>query len=274
MKRVIVLSDMHCGSHYGLTPPSWHSDPNKDTPPEIKKAEKTRQALWEIFDEEVRKLAPYDICICNGDAIDGDQWRQGGIELLEPDRLRQAEMAARCIAKTHAKQIFIVAGTGYHAGEREDLERVVCGHLERLGYGPKVSMHDHLYANIDGVRFDCKHHVGGSSIPHGRFTSVRKEGLWADAWSRKGVTPGSPEILIRSHVHYFSACLDSLGWYITTPGLQGLGSNYGVRRCSGIVDWGFIVFDVYGPEYDCMFVPHFVLPEEANTVQKVEEVVC
>jgi hypothetical protein len=31
---------------------------------------------------------------------------------------------------------------------------------------------------------------------------------------------------------------------MTTPALQGFGSRYGARRCTGLVDFGFVTFQV------------------------------
>lgn len=55
-------------------------------------------------------------------------------------------------------------------------------------------------------------------------------------------------MFLRGHVHYFNYCGGSSGgrhWLaVTVPALQGPGSKYGVRQCSGTVDFGLIHFDV------------------------------
>lgn len=61
-------------------------------------------------------------------------------------------------------------------------------------------------------------------------------------WEARKVNPES-QVYIRSHVHYFVYCggPDWLG--VITPALQGQGTKFGVRECSGLVDFGLVWFD-------------------------------
>ena len=47
--------------------------------------------------------------------------------------------------------------------------------------------------------------------------------------------------------HALSAAGDVVGdkkvWFMTTPCLQGW-TRYGGQQCSGLVDWGFVAFDI------------------------------
>ena len=55
---------------------------------------------------------------------------------------------------------------------------------------------------------------------------------------------GGYSMILRGHVHYLNFC-GGPGWLaMTLPALQMKGSKYGVRQCSGVVDFGFTVFDV------------------------------
>ena len=60
MKRVLILSDTHCGSIFGLTPPDYHNHYN-----EIQKVG------WDFYEETISNLGNIDLCIVNGDAVDG-----------------------------------------------------------------------------------------------------------------------------------------------------------------------------------------------------------
>jgi hypothetical protein len=51
-------------------------------------------------------------------------------------------------------------------------------------------------------------------------------------------------IILRGHVHYTIDCGDPTWRAIILPALQGMGSKYGARQCSGTVDFGITVFDV------------------------------
>ena len=265
-KTVMVMSDLHCGHVVGLTPPSRHATLSKLATKSQKTLEKTREKLWELFHKEVKARKTPDILIVNGDAIDGDGGRSGGSELLTPDPLEQADMAAECIKFVKAPKVYMTFGTPYHVGQACDHERVVQNLVQDSKHNEECHLKSHLYLDVNGCMFDCKHKTGGSGIPHGRHTAVAKEKLWNILWSATGVAPES-DVIIRSHVHYAAYCGGPNHLAMTTPALQGLGSKYGTRQCSGIVDWGFVWFEV---EENGEYTWEIVTPLQANAAQKVE----
>jgi len=175
-----------------------------------------------------------------------------------------AEMAAVAINACKAKHVAIVRGTPYHTGVSEEFENEVYEKVKLPA--SKKTIRNHLYLNVSGVQFDCKHKVGSSQIPHGRATSIKREMLWNDQWALTGVAPRC-NILIRSHVHYHEYTGNRQGLQMTTPALQGLGSRYGEQQCSGVVDWGFVYFDVWK---DGSWTWDSYMPDEANDLQQVE----
>jgi len=244
MKRVLVLSDLHCGHIAGLTPHLWNDQPPRNASAERKLLYETRHKLFDIYQKEIEKRKPFDVLICNGDAIDGRGERSGGTELLTSDRQEQCDMAAHCLRVPKAKQIYMTYGTPYHTGQIEDWERSILSEIPNGQYKPsKTEIMSHLYLDVDGVVFDCKHKVGSSGIPHGRHTAVAKEDIWNLLWHEKTGLPRG-DIFIRSHVHYCQYSGDATKLRMTTPALQSLGSKYGSRQCSGTVDWGFVVFEI------------------------------
>ncbi len=234
MKRLAVISDLHCGSRSGLTPPAWQWREDTIYHDRKKYAEMQRR-VWEWYTAEMAALGPIDCLVVNGDAIDGKGERSGGTELLEADRHEQAIMAAECIAQARARQIVIVRGTPYHTGREEDFETVLA---EICGAG-KVG--DHEWIDCEGVIFDFKHKVGSSTIPHGRITPLLKAQLWNALWAEKGLQPRS-DVLVRSHVHYFIESTDDSRQVMATPALQGW-TKYGGKECEGTTTMGFVRFD-------------------------------
>lgn len=231
-KRVVILADMHCGSLVGLTPPKWFS--------EKKEFYQIQKECWKFFTNEIDKLGKIDICIVNGDCIDGRQEKQGSTGLIAVDRREQVQMALECLEQVRAKKFFLTFGTGYHTGNKEDFEADLC---DRLKKNAEAVIGGHLFVKVNGVIFDCKHKVNASTVPYGRHTPVAREKLWNQLWSIRKEQPNS-DVVIRSHTHYLSMCGDRDYLAITTPALQGLGSKYGSRACSGTVDYGFLHFDI------------------------------
>ena len=70
-KRVVVISEEHCGHLAGLTPPQWQVayKPKSDT--KRNKWAKLQRDLWGFYEKTIEELQPIDILINNGDAIDG-----------------------------------------------------------------------------------------------------------------------------------------------------------------------------------------------------------
>lgn len=234
-KRVAVIADLHCGHRAGLTTKPYHRPHSKD------KFHKLQIELWNLYTSKIDAIKPIDILIVNADCIDGRGERSGSRELIVTDRRKQVQMAVECIEYVEAKHIVMTYGTGYHVGRTEDWEEDIADAVK----ADKIGAHE--FINVNGLIFDVKHKVGSSTIPHGRHTPIAKEKLWNIMWAEKQNQPRS-DVIIRSHVHYFDFCGDARWLGMTTPALQGLGTMYGTRECSGTVDWGFVWFDVYSKE--------------------------
>ncbi len=239
-KRIGIFADLHDGHRAGLTHPNWFVGGGTEA---NKKTLVLEQEMWRKF---TRKVKPFkdnlDLAIWNADMIDGRGERSGGTELITADREEQALMAARVIEYVGAKKNLITYGTPYHAsGGGEDWENLVA---REVG----AEIHSHLFVDVNGLVFDVKHKVGGSTIPHGRFTALARERLWNLVWAEREDSQPKANVVIRSHVHYFGYCGTHGYLAMTTPALQAAATKYGARQCSGTVDFGFLTFDVKNKE--------------------------
>lgn len=245
MSRVFAGGDLHCGHFAGLTPPGYQyslTGPRKQLG-------RQQRECWKFFEQQVEALKPFDVAIWNGDLIDGDGHRSNGTELITSDRLEQAAIARFAIELVGAETNVFTYGTPYHTGQAEDWEAVLVEDL------PNAEIRGHAFVDVHGQMFDAKHKIGSSSVPHGRHTAAARERLWNILWSEAGGAPKS-NIILRSHVHYHNFC-GGPGWLaMTLPALQGFGSKYGERQCSGVVDFGFVHFDVTKEGYS--WAPHLL----------------
>jgi hypothetical protein len=239
-KRVLLCSDSHCGHRSGLTPPAWQLRPSEDAEMKRSKWVNGQRETWKWFVSNVSKIKPIDHLIINGDLIDGTGWRSGGTELITTDRNVQIDMAIKWIRWVGAKSVHIIRGTPYHAGQQEDLEDIVASELQ-------CSIGDHEWFDINGVVFDCKHKIAGSTIPHGRVTPLLKAKLWNGLWAAREAQPKA-DVIIRGHVHYYLYAGGIEGnreWRVMSlPALQGMGTKYGAKECEGTVDYGFVFCDI------------------------------
>lgn len=244
MKTGCILADLHCGHVVGLTPPGWQTAEDSAASTKREKYAAAQRESWQWYAAQMRKHGPFDVVLTNGDLIDGRGEKSGGTELITSDRQEQCDMAVQSIlramyplsGKGKKSKLVMTYGTPYHTGKLEDWENLIARECEAVKIG------SHEWIDVDGVVIDLKHHIGSSAIPHGRHTAVARDALWSLLWAERGLTPKS-SVIVRSHVHYHQYCGDASGIRMTTPALQGMGSKFGSRRCSGLVDYGFIMFE-------------------------------
>jgi len=198
--------------------------------------------MWNWYNAQMAALQPINTLIVNGDAIDGKSEKSGGTELITADRHVQVQIAAECIAAAHAKKVFIIKGTGYHVGTDEDWEEVLADKVSAGHVG------NHEWFDAEGVVIDCRHQIGGSTIPHGRYTAMARQVLWNALWAEREMQPRA-DILIRSHRHFYAYCGEANWLAISTPALQGW-TKYGSNIVEGTNDIGIISIDAKGGSYN------------------------
>jgi hypothetical protein len=217
-----------------LCPPKWQTDGHQ-------------RQLWNLYLKAIRGVKP-DILICNGDAIDGKNPRNGGIETIENDRINQAHMACEALGLFDAPTVRLTYGTEYHVGDAENFEDVISDRLN-------ATIENRALLEVRGLVFDIRHFAPGSQTPYGPVAALQREKVQAILDDR--TRPG--DIAVRSHVHKYYSVQDSRGAVFTTPCLQSH-TQYGARKCSGDVDLGFLIFDVASRnEWGCTKV---LLPKE------------
>lgn len=224
-KTLVCISDLHCGSVFGLTPPAYYEADDE--------RRGMQQEAWRAFSSIVREWQSPDVLLVNGDCIEGTQKLQGGAELTTPDRNVQCEMAVKAISMFRAKKILMTYGSKYHVGEQaEDFEYNIAQDL-----GAKVG--GRLFFELAGLVVDARHKVGSSNIPHGRATLILKEMMWD---LMKESTEAGPRVrcVIRSHVHYHIWIEQGNRVMFTTPALQLSRGRFGSRECLGETHWGAI----------------------------------
>jgi hypothetical protein len=237
MKRVLTIGDTHCGHKAGLTPPQWQNPQDKGDRYDLRQVQ-LQKVCWDFYTDVIRREGPFDAVLFNGDAVEGKGERSGGTELITSDRNQQVSMAEVCIrqALTAKTKLVMTYGTPSHVGVEEDWESAIAKTL-----GCKIGSHE--WPRIEDVTFDMKHKVGSSSVPHGRHTAVAREQLWNSIWAEREGQPRA-QCLLRSHVHYYKFNGDHRAVAMTLPALQAVGTKYGARQCSGLVDWGLVTWTI------------------------------
>ena len=226
------MGDLHCGHVAGLTPYSWQVSEKRD-----KKLSRLQKQMYQNYLEMLKEVGPVDILVVNGDAIDGHGKKSNGSELLTTDLLQQVDIAVECLSQVKFKKCYFTYGTPYHVSNNggQDFQKLIADKM-----GGEIKSQWRL--NVDGVIFDIKHDLKTTSTPTSRFNPIAKNRVW-DVLRSEKFNINSADVIVRSHVHYYSMCSQSNWTAMTLPALQASCTKFG-RRCQGITDWGFVCFQV------------------------------
>jgi Icc-related predicted phosphoesterase len=223
LKRVLVLSDFHCGSIVGLTPPKYfncHSDIQK--------------ILWDFYIEKLKIIGPVDLCVLVGDLVDG-RGKKGTRQHLTTDLKEQTEIAIATLEQVKTKKFSFVRGTPFHVEDNMECEDLIAEHFD-------AEIADERKIDVNGCIIHCKHTTGKGSTPYGSVTSLQAGAinkLLADCVASK--IPA--DIFIRGHAHEYICLERALYTAIVLPALQMKGLAYG-RRYSGAYDVGVLWIDI------------------------------
>lgn len=184
MTKILFLSDLHCGSLLGLTPPFYMTEKTKEV----------SQPLWDGFISIIREVGPVDILVINGDAVNGEGKKET-IGHITTDTKEQAEIAAECISCVKAKDIFMTYGTPFHTVGSYSYEEIVA---EKVA----AEIKDTLLLDVHGVKMNIRHVSGRSDIPYGQGTPLLKE-MIRDLVRSMQEEREPADWTIRGHIHYW-----------------------------------------------------------------------
>lgn len=235
IKKILFISDLHCGALSGLTPPDYIIRYDKTI-------KEQQECFWAWYHDTVKMLNPDVVCVL-GDCIEGTSRRSHGIGCVTSDLDIQTEMAIQSLETIPHKNILFIRGTDYHVlSDGSEAENVLARHFD-------APVENQMFYTINGkdtgkLVFDLKHKVNGSTVPHGIFTPQAKETVWNTEWYIDGGAPLA-DVYIRGHVHRFSYCGTERYLAINLPAMSLRAHNhYGSKCCSGLVDTGMVLFEI------------------------------
>lgn len=228
--RIVIVSDLHCGSEAGLNP--------------LPKTPLQRELLKRYRDCIANLGTKPDMLICNGDAVDGLQLRGRG-RGDEDWASAQINYAANLLNEWEAGEVCLVSGTPYHTSTASgcvDFEELLA--MQMRAGGTKVMFTRKLNIVLRGwFRLQCRHKIGSSGIPHGRMTAPNRSKAWGALNASLGGGK-APHLSVFSHVHYWGYAEDAFGAVMTTPAWQAIGGSFGDLACDGHIDIGAVALDI------------------------------
>jgi len=222
LKRGAVVADLHCGSSFGLMPPTFTT---YDGGTLVQNP--GQEYMWRCWDDFTWRVSQFkpDFIIYNGDLIEGPQTKSKGYEVSlasEGDQVKAAIEIIQYMQKrlTHPCKHYFVRGTPYHVGAWGGVEEEIakqCNGTPYLSVGTGKYCREVLWLTVEGVIIEAAHHISGTTGFY-RLTGVDREAQWS-AMSAKDATKGVPksDVLIRSHVHFYGLGEHASKQIFTTP---------------------------------------------------------
>lgn len=236
---LVVVSDLHIGSDYGLLPPGFHNKSGNEIG-----LNPLQRWLWEEWQDmwayvhKYRDDRPFSV-IVNGDVIDG--FHHGTKEIWSHDESEHGIAAYFVLrdALQDAHKVFFVEGTESHT---KDYEHAIAVRLDSelknvVGCFPTLDL------EMNGSFIRADHHISTTTRAY-LETSALGPTLNNERINRSRHGSRIPDIVFRAHRHRFGLFDDGYGMICVTPPWQGL-TRFGRRVVpdamlqvgSVIVDW-------------------------------------
>ncbi len=243
--RLVVLSDLHVGSIYGLWPEGFRTAGGGAYALNPGQAYLWKCWTWTL--DKLRELRPTAV-ILNGDILDGRQQAQRATEAVTVSMTDQQEAAISLLSPLReiAPTLFGVQGSEYHdqtAGEACEAVYKALGCATYDGPGVGFYGKETLDLKVGHTIINVSH---GISVSGGlyRATAPDREGVWSALAGKEGRTPAA-HVVVRSHAHHWVYVQHPTKHILITPCWQ-LQTRY-MRRLSAyrmLPDIGFVTIEI------------------------------
>ena len=203
---LLVLSDLHINSAYGLCPRSFQLDDGGTY--YMNPTQSWLLSKYEAMIEKIKKekeLSGSDLFVVfNGDLVEG-RLNYGPAQNITQNSATELRMALDVIDPlvSISDKTFIIRGTEVHNGKSNSQEEVIAKDIDAESYNKDVASWWHLIADFRGFKFDITHHTTLGRRPWttgNGAVRLAAETMYQYQARKERV----PDFVIRSHVHQFS----------------------------------------------------------------------
>lgn len=197
MKSILVISDLHTGSVFGIFPKNYKTRHQNEI--SLNPIQNELYELWEKMSEDVRK-ENYDYVFLLGDLIDGLNTKGAGRERVVNNLNEQMDAALKLLRPLcNRKEVIGITSSPYHNSVDYEVDREICKQL-----------HGHFLGTIANIRIkntnkviNIGHGSGGSPIYAG--TKASKDILLALSSERLEKIPDVDVICLASDTEILTA---------------------------------------------------------------------
>jgi DNA polymerase II small subunit/DNA polymerase delta subunit B len=199
-RSIVVISDMHVGSVFGLMPEGYRNM-NKKTGESsyvsLSDSQKTLYDHWLSMCQNAQRVKPEAIII-NGDVIDGTHRKNEGRNVILTSPKDQIDASVELLSKL-PKSIpkFFTQGTSYHVDGVQPAEEYIADEFN-AEFGPD------LLVEKAGLRCHCAHWTNSSSSSWQYWTTPIARDSMLLSLNKAEDKYGPVDLAIRSHRHTYT----------------------------------------------------------------------
>lgn len=246
IKKIVVLSDLHCGSAVGLLPPALAE--TEDTL--ALRQNKVQEWLWRCWSDFTNRWLPIVLggdpyaLVVNGDLIDGVHH---GTTQVIPDVVVQAKIARSLLTPLAfaAKATYVVRGTECHTRQSETIIGEWLGAKQEPG--TKSFAWDNLTLKANGCPVSFSHHITTAAKPWSESAALANH-LVAEQFRAQNRGWETPKVVVRSHRHVYGTFENGGGMMVVTPSWQAMTRYAKAVTADNVSTIGGVVLDFTGDE--------------------------
>jgi len=214
-KSIYVVSDIHVGSVTAVCSQNPTTVEHGDYEPN-----RLQKELYGIWKEAINELSQKpDLCVINGEPIDGGNPKQLGNQSWTTSTYDQAMDSVKLLKQIPAKEFLFVRGSGYHVNiQGTSIESFIAEKMSAVNFrtmtGLKANSWFWADVNLNGKEFSFTHH-----LPYAKFFAYRATPL-AKEMALMALDKGRSkkyDVIVRSHVHYYMEVRSAHTIALTTP---------------------------------------------------------
>ena len=215
-KSAYIVSDIHTGSITAVCSPN----PKVQEKGENYEPNKLQKELYRIWCEAIEDLSKKpDVCVVNGEPVDGANKKQGGNQSWSTSLYDQAIDSVKLLKKVNSPKFVFVRGSGYHVQiDGTPIESFISELMGGMEYSALSGIKSNSWywanLNLNDKVFSFTHH-----LPYAKFFAYRATPL-AKEMALMALDKGRSmkyDVIVRSHVHYYMMVKSAHTMAFTTP---------------------------------------------------------
>lgn len=196
-KSIVFYSDIHTGSRRAVCT----DDPENES----YKPNKFQKVLFQLWNESIDELQQKPrFKVINGEPFDGPNRKEIGRGQWTTNMAEQLREAEKLIKLIPGDETILIQGSGYHVDSSgtsyEEIFGNKIGAKKYSTYYESTFAEDFCQIKLNGKMFNITHHIGFARWAAYRTTAIARE--MASLHFMKDQLE-NPNIIVRSHVHYF-----------------------------------------------------------------------